>query len=71
MLPFDTRSPLDPSGLRLGTAALTTRGMGIKEMTKLATIIELALLAPTDKKMQSKLKTEVAVLAKKFPLPKK
>ena len=71
MLPFDTRSPLDPRGLRIGTAAITTRGMGTKEMTKLATIIELALLAPTDKKMQRTLRAEVAALAKKFPAPKK
>lgn len=70
MIPFDTRSPMDPSGLRIGTAALTTRGMGIKEMSKIATIIELALLAHTDKKMMLTLKSAVQKLAKQFPLAK-
>ncbi len=68
MLPFDERSPKDPSGIRIGTPALTTRGMGKKEMTQIATIIELALLAPKDKTMLKKLKTEVQKIAKKFPI---
>ena len=71
MIPFDTRSPLDPSGLRIGTAALTTRGMWKKEMTKIATIIELALLTHTDKKMQKALSVEVKKMAQAFPLPYK
>lgn len=67
MFPFDERSPLDPSGIRLGTAALTTRGMGKKEMTQIATIIELTLLASKDKAMLKKMKAEVVKLTKKFP----
>lgn len=68
MIPFDPRSPMDPSGIRMGAAALTTRWMWKKEMSTIATIIELALLAHTDKKMLKKLQAEVIKLAKKFPL---
>ncbi len=71
MIPFDKRSPLDPSGIRIGTAALTTRGMWKKEMTQVATIIELCLLAHDDKKMMKKLATAVKALTQKFPLPYK
>ena len=45
--------------------------MGTKEMTKIATIIELTLLASTDTKIQKKLRAEVTALAKKFPAPQK
>ncbi len=64
-IPYDTRSPVDPSGIRLGTPTLTTRGMKEKEMVVIAELIDKALL----KKMPSpKIKKEVAVLCKKFPI---
>ncbi len=68
MLPFDQRSPMDPSWIRIGTPALTTRWMWRKEMTTIATIIELALLGNNDKGMMKKLAAEVKKLAKKFPV---
>ena len=44
-IPFDTRSPFDPSGIRLGTAAETTRGKGVKDMIKIARQIDAILRA--------------------------
>ncbi len=42
-IPFDERPPMDPSGLRIGTPALTTRGLGVDDMTEIASIISAAL----------------------------
>jgi glycine hydroxymethyltransferase len=61
-IPFDKRSPMDPSGIRIGTPAITTRGMKEKEMEKIAGFIDAVL---TDKRTVSK---EVIALCKKFPL---
>lgn len=67
-IPFDPRKPLDPSGLRLGTAALTTRGMKEKEMTQIGTLICSALKNPTDETVLNTIKLEAAALAEAFPL---
>ena len=48
MIPFDTRKPMDPSGIRIGTPALTTRGMGIDEMKRVGAWIHQALSNPDD-----------------------
>mgnify|MGYP001561331493 FL=1 len=61
-IPFDPRPPMDPSGIRLGTPALTTRGMKEKEMKIVAGLIAAVLL---DGKNVS---AEVKKLCKKFPL---
>ena len=64
-IPFDARSPVDPSGIRIGTPAVTTRGMKEREMREIAEIIDAALL----KKVPSgALKLRVSKIAKKFPL---
>jgi len=63
MIPFDTRSPFDPSGLRIGTAALSTRGMKEKEMRLIA-----AIIAETLRTKSTKLAKSVRVISKKFPL---
>jgi len=53
-IPFDTRSPMDPSGIRLGTAAATTRGMKERDMKKLAATIDRTLMATVASKKKGK-----------------
>ena len=69
MIPFDTRKPLDPSGIRLGTPAITTRGMKEKEIIQIASWINDAITNfDNDIKLNS-IKNEVKNLAQKFPVP--
>ncbi|HVS39932.1 MAG TPA: serine hydroxymethyltransferase, partial [Gemmataceae bacterium] len=68
-IPFDTRPPLDPSGLRIGTPALTTRGMREPEMRRIAEWIGEVLADPTDTAKQEKVRAEVRELCKQFPAP--
>ncbi len=62
-IPFETRSAYDPSGIRLGTPAMTTRGMKEKEMKKIAELIYRILVKKEDLKS---IKKEVKILAKRF-----
>jgi glycine hydroxymethyltransferase len=64
-LPYDT-SPFNPSGIRLGTPAITSRGMKEKEMIKIAEFFERILI---QKEKPEKVRKEVIALTKKFPLP--
>jgi len=66
-IPFDPNPPLNPSGIRIGTQAVTTRGMGEKEMVLIAQMIKEALLAKKESEL-ALLKTRVKKLAKSFPL---
>ena len=68
-VPFDTRSPFDPSGIRLGTPALTSRGMGPEEMKKVAGWIQRVVSAPDDEKVIEKVRGEVVELCQAFPAP--
>lgn len=69
MIPYDERKPMDPSGIRLGTPALTTRGMGKSEMQTIAGWILQALRAPTDEKLLERLHGEVFDLCRQYPVP--
>ena len=69
MIPFDERKPMDPSGIRLGTPALTTRGMGTSEMKQIAAWILRVLKSPSDPQLIATTKGDVAELAEQFPVP--
>jgi glycine hydroxymethyltransferase len=69
MIPFDERKPMDPSGIRLGTPALTTRGMGTSEMKQIADWILRVLKSPSDQQVIATTKGDVAELAEQFPVP--
>jgi len=69
MIPDDTRKPMDPSGLRIGVPAVTTRGMKEKEVRLIAGWINQAIENHADQKVLNKLSVEVIKLCKKFPLP--
>jgi glycine hydroxymethyltransferase len=68
-IPFDTRPPLDPSGIRIGTPALTTRGMRETEMRRIAAWIADVLAAPDDTARQTRVRGEVEELARQYPPP--
>ena len=69
MIPYDARKPVDPSGIRLGTPALTTRGMGVDEMQQVATWILRVLKSPEDNQVLESTRREVAELAEQYPVP--
>ncbi|GIO24729.1 serine hydroxymethyltransferase [Oceanobacillus sp. J11TS1] len=69
-IPFDTESPFVTSGIRIGTAAVTTRGFGIEEMKEIAAIISLTLKNHEDEAKLKEAKERVQALTEKFPLYK-
>ena len=69
MIPFDPRKPMDPSGVRIGTAALTTRGMGSEEMKTIGAWIVSALKSPGDGKLVEGIRKQVIELCDAFPVP--
>ncbi len=69
MVPFDTGTPFDPSGLRIGVPAATTRGMKEPQMRKIAYWINEVAENIGNKKKLEKIKKEVKTLCKKFPVP--
>ncbi len=69
MVPFDERKPMDPSGVRLGSAALTTRGFKEAEMIQAADLLVRVLRAPEDETVLAAVKNEVRELTSRFPLP--
>ena len=69
MIPYDERKPVDPSGIRLGTPALTTRGMGTDEMEQVASWILQVLKSPEDKQVIESTRRAVSELADQYPVP--
>ena len=68
-VPNDPRSPFDPSGIRLGTPAITTRGMKEPEMEKIADWIDRVIKNIKDESTLKTIKAEVAEMCSKFPVP--
>ena len=68
-IPFETRSPFQASGIRLGTPAVTSRGMREKEMEEIANSIDLVLSQPDNESNIAAAKEKVLDLCERFPLP--
>jgi glycine hydroxymethyltransferase len=69
MIPFDERKPVDPSGVRIGTPALTTRGMGPDEMRTIGGWILKSLKGASDAAVHEAIRSEVFDLCEQFPVP--
>ena len=69
LIPYDPEKPLVTSGIRLGTPAVTTRGMKEAEMDQIAALITEVLEKPDDAGLQASVKEKVRALTAKFPLP--
>jgi glycine hydroxymethyltransferase len=67
-IPFDTNPPMKPSGIRIGTPALTTRGMKEEQMKQVGRWISEALQHRTDASVLRKIRKQVLDLAEAFPL---
>ena len=67
-IPFDPASPFVTSGIRLGTPALTTRGLQVKDMEEIADIIAAVLKNPEDKAVHEEASKRVAALCEAYPL---
>lgn len=68
IIPFDTQPPAVASGIRIGSPAVTTRGMKEEQMVQIARLIDKALGAPQNKRNIEEVKHEVTGLVKRFPL---
>ncbi len=68
-IPFDSRSPLIASGIRLGTPAVTTRGFGREEMKQIASLFVKVVTNLGNQKIQSEVSQEVSQMCQRFPTP--
>lgn len=68
MVPDDPRSPVNPSGIRLGTPALTTRGMKEDEMRLVADWLDTVIMHPNDEVLLAGVKKDIVALCRRFPL---
>jgi len=69
MIPFDERAPMDPSGIRIGTPALTTRGMGVDQMKQIGDWIVQSLKNVDDEGVHNSIKAGVKEMCDSFPVP--
>jgi len=68
-VPFDPRKPFDPSGVRLGTSSVTSRGMAEPEMRQIAAWMDAVVTAPADAGLHARIAGEISELCAKFPAP--
>ena len=68
-VPYDPRKPFSPSGIRLGTPAITSRGMGDAEMRQIAQWIDAAIAHVNDESALKRIAAEVTEMCRKFPAP--
>ncbi len=68
-VPFDQRKPFDPSGFRIGTPSITSRGMGTEEMGRLAAWMAEVVAAPGDDRLIERVAGEVSAMCRAFPPP--
>ena len=69
-IPFDTGSPMKPSGIRIGTPAVTTRGMREADVEQVADFIHQVLLAPDDEARLAAIRDQVFAFNRAFPMPR-
>ncbi len=68
-IPFDPKPPMITSGIRLGTPAVTTRGFGVEEMKRIASLIARVFSTLGDKRAQEQVRQEVREMCQQFPIP--
>ncbi|MBN8615958.1 MAG: serine hydroxymethyltransferase [Deltaproteobacteria bacterium] len=68
-VPFDKRKPFDPSGIRIGTPSITSRGMTVADMKTIGNWMADVIEAPEDTKVHERVKTELLALTAKYPAP--
>jgi glycine hydroxymethyltransferase len=67
-VPFDPKSPFITSGVRIGSPALTTRGMGLEEVKIIANLIDKVIMNSEDKNIINSVRKEVKELCQSFPI---
>jgi glycine hydroxymethyltransferase len=68
-VPFDPRKPFDPSGVRIGTPSISSRGIGEDHMAAIAKWMDRAIAAADDERALHAIRAEVAEFCKAFPAP--
>jgi glycine hydroxymethyltransferase len=68
-VPFDPRKPFDPSGIRIGTSSVTSRGMAEPEMRQIGAWMDAVVTAPGDAALHARIAGEIRELCAKFPAP--
>jgi glycine hydroxymethyltransferase len=68
-IPFDARKPLDPSGVRIGAPAATTRGLGEDHMVQVAEWMDEVIAAPNNDEVTGRVRSEVEALMRRYPAP--
>jgi glycine hydroxymethyltransferase len=68
-VPFDRQSPRVTTGIRLGTPAVTTRGFGVEEMKRVASLIIKVITNIGDTNIQKQVRDEVSQICSRFPVP--